>query len=728
MKLTRFIIFLIVVGISFAAAPVGYYDSATGLTGNDLRLALHNIIDDHIVQTYEEVWAAFETTDEKANGKIWDMYTGIEFTFSDDQQSNDGEVYTKYNREHSWPKSWANESYPHYTDLFHLYPTQAYANSIRNNLPYGEVGSSVDYTSLNGTKKGDARSGLGYVGSVFEPIDEYKGDFARTYFYMSTRYYTDDVEWDVSGMTDKCELKDWAVSMLLNWHNEDPVSQKELDRIEAVYAIQGNRNPFIDHPEYVADIWDLPATSFGAPTAQSASSIEFDSFTANWSSVADAIGYKLYVSLSSDFSSYISGYGPYDAGNVQNTIVSGLASSVIYYYRVVAYKDGEESGNSNVITVETTPPTGIVDGTKIFFSEYIEGSSYNKALEIYNGAGADIDLSKIVVELYSNGSSTVSNSLVLSGTLISGDVYVIAYESGSNTANATILAEADLTIAGVVNFNGDDALEMYYNGVLVDVFGIVGTDPGTSWTVAGNSSATVEHTLVRKASVTNGNTDWVSSAGTTTENSEWIVYPQNETSYLGSHTVHDTPLPITLISFDAQYFNGSVKVSWSTASEFENASFNLYRNGEVIARLEGAGTTNKTQNYNYIDKTVVPGVQYTYMLADIDYANHETRYEQESQTINISNDIVDMNYKMGRVYPNPFNPSTILPLTIYSAQNVKITLHDLQGKKLMSILNEEMNPGSYNIRVDMNEFSSAVYLLRVQIGENLQVQKLALSK
>jgi endonuclease I len=159
-----------------------------------------------------------------------------------------------YNREHSWPKSWfGGEVMPMYSDMFHLYPTDGYVNGKRDNDPYGEVGTA-SWTSQNGSKSGTC-SWTGYSGVVFEPIDAYKGDFARTYFYMSVRYYTEDAGWPGSPMTTGSQLKPWALSMMMQWDAEDPVSQKEIDRNNAVYLIQDNRNPFIDHPEYAESIW-----------------------------------------------------------------------------------------------------------------------------------------------------------------------------------------------------------------------------------------------------------------------------------------------------------------------------------------------------------------------------------------------------------------------------------------------------------------------------------------
>ncbi|NLM89605.1 MAG: hypothetical protein GX179_00225, partial [Candidatus Cloacimonetes bacterium] len=143
----------------------------------------------------------------------------------------------------------------------------------------------------------------------------------------------------------------------------------------------------------------------------------------------------------------------------------------------------------------------------LFFSEYIEGSSNNKAIEIFNGTGGPVDLSNYWVCLFTNGSITPSNPIHLTGTLAHLDVYVIANAS----ANATILGLADTT-STVSFYNGDDALLLYKkvgtDSTRIDVIGTIGTDPGLAWNVAGVTNATAEHTLIRKPTITQGNLDW----------------------------------------------------------------------------------------------------------------------------------------------------------------------------------------------------------------------------
>jgi len=169
-----------------------------------------------------------------------------------------------------------------------------------------------------------------------------------------------------------------------------------------------------------------------------------------------------------------------------------------------------------------------VNPDAVFFSEYLEGGSNNKALEIYNATGAELDLSDIHIGLYNNGSSTIGNQVTLSGTLANNDVYVIA----NSQAAPEILAVADIT-STVTYFNGDDAIVMrrLSTNTVLDSIGEVGFDPGTAW--SDNGVSTADMTLVRKPDICSGDTnpsdDYFPSL-------EWIAYPKDTFTYLGSHT------------------------------------------------------------------------------------------------------------------------------------------------------------------------------------------------
>lgn len=252
---------LLVASCTTAQPPAGYYASAEGLTGQPLRVALHNIIDGHTALSYDDLWDAYGTTDAKPGNKVWDMYSDVPggtppyvYTLYSDQCGNYNGEGDCYNREHSFPQSWFNDGNPMRTDLFHVYPTDGWVNNKRGNLPYGEVGSA-DWTSQNGSKVGLCIS-PGYNGTVFEPIDAYKGDLARTYFYMTTRYHGAMAGWS-SAMLANGDLAPWAMQLLMEWNDQDPVSPKETARNNAVFALQHNRNPFIDRPEWAHDIWGV---------------------------------------------------------------------------------------------------------------------------------------------------------------------------------------------------------------------------------------------------------------------------------------------------------------------------------------------------------------------------------------------------------------------------------------------------------------------------------------
>jgi len=248
------------------AQPAGYYNGTEDLTGTALRQALHNIIENHSTRSYAQLWEDFELTDKKSNGKVWDMYSdkpggtpAYQYNFFVDQCGNYSGEGSCYNREHSWPKSWFNDQMPMYTDLFHLIPTDGYVNGRRSNYPYGEVGSA-NWTSTNGSKVGSNNTS-GYSGIVFEPIDAYKGDLARGVLYMTVRYYGEDNNWPGSDMTNGASLKPWALALMLQWHQQDPVSQKEINRNNAIYNLQHNRNPFIDNPDFALRIYDPTAST-----------------------------------------------------------------------------------------------------------------------------------------------------------------------------------------------------------------------------------------------------------------------------------------------------------------------------------------------------------------------------------------------------------------------------------------------------------------------------------
>lgn len=275
--------------------PAGYYDSVAGLRGSALRIALHNIIKNHTVISYSQVLTAFETTDVKPNGKVWDPYSDVPggippYEYSFGQTGQGATEGLGYNREHSFPQSWFNGSGPLYSDVWNLYPTDAKVNGYRANYPYGAVGTPT-ITSLNGSKLGNSVT-AGYSGTVFEPIDGYKGDLMRSQFYIATRYYGENSGWPGSPSWSNGDFTPWAVAQYMAWCNADPVSWKERMRNGAIYVIQHNRNPFVDHPEYVSFIYDSLNT-VGVPAERPVTTLQLHQSWPNPFRARTAISFDL---------------------------------------------------------------------------------------------------------------------------------------------------------------------------------------------------------------------------------------------------------------------------------------------------------------------------------------------------------------------------------------------------------------------------------------------------
>lgn len=261
-RLSLLVLFCLLIGQNgVAQEPSGYYKSAEGLKQKALLQQLCTIISSHTNVGYDGLWNVYKDSDVRTGTNYyWDMYSTANYRVGQSKCGNYSNVGDCVNREHSFPKSWFNEANPMKADAFHVYPTDGKVNGQRSNYPYGECDGGTTLASHNGV---DALGKLGkctfpgYSGTVFEPVDEYKGDFARTYFYMAACYNDKISSWSspmLSGNNYPCYTT-WAVNLLLKWNEQDPVSQKEIDRNNAVYNHQHNRNPFIDHPELAEYIW-----------------------------------------------------------------------------------------------------------------------------------------------------------------------------------------------------------------------------------------------------------------------------------------------------------------------------------------------------------------------------------------------------------------------------------------------------------------------------------------
>ncbi|MBV2223361.1 MAG: endonuclease [Cloacibacterium sp.] len=593
----------------FSQIPTGYYDSAAGLSGAALKTKLSTIITNgHVDKGYAGLWTAYKTTDIDKNyendGSILDMYSEnpsgtdpYKFIVTTDQCGTYSVEGDCYNREHVVPQSLFNQAAPMVSDLHHIRATDGKVNGMRSNYPFGKVGTAT-FTSRNGGKLGNSVSS-GYTGTVFEPIDEFKGDIARMIFYFVTRYESKLSGFSTGNMLGTSTypgLQTWERDVLLAWHNLDPVSQAEINRNNASYTFQGNRNPFIDKPEYVALIWGGTSTDTTAPTVPTnltSSSITTTSATVSWTASTDNVGvtgYKVFrngtqVGTSTSTSYNLTGLTAgttysitaqaYDAAGNSSTsstalsltttnntadttapsVPSGLTSSSItqtsatvswaastdnvgvtgykifrngtqvgtststsygltgltagttYSITVQAYDAaGNSSASSTTLSLTTTAAATF---TELYFSEYLEGSSNNKAIEISNRTGSSIALSAYSIKKQVNGSTSWTAVATLSGTLANNTTYVVAHSSYALTCGGTInLKTTNL------DFNGNDTVGLFKNNVLIDIIGTSGS----------SANFALDVTLRRN----------VSKPRTTYLASEWTSYTMNTCTNIGT--------------------------------------------------------------------------------------------------------------------------------------------------------------------------------------------------
>lgn len=379
MKTKLLLIALCTFCIGFSQVPAGYYNSATG-SGYTLKTQLKNIIDSdndglspEFQSTdpgYSGLYTTYVASDSDSyyenNGSVLDMYsenpTGAddyEYTHFTDQDpgtggTSEGEFY---NREHIIPQSVFNQVTPQRSDAHFVVPSDKFVNGARGSFPFGRV-ETANLTTTNGSKRGNnLNSGYsaGYTATVFEPIDEFKGDIARMHFYFATRYEDDVAGYSYSmfnGTSDQV-FDQTFLNILITWHNQDPVSTREMDRNNAIFGRQNNRNPFIDHPEYVEMIWSstIDSEAPSVPTNVMVSNETSNSIDLSWTASTDNIAVTEYdVYVNSVFNKSTSS---------TTTTVTGLNSETTYAFTILA-KDAAGNESSQSASVNGTT---LADGT-----------------------------------------------------------------------------------------------------------------------------------------------------------------------------------------------------------------------------------------------------------------------------------------------------------------------------------------------------------------------------
>ncbi|SEH38676.1 endonuclease [Epilithonimonas hominis] len=556
--------------------PTDYYSGTDGLSGYQLKTKLHNIISTKTYNYhYDDLKTLYGQTDidryydyDASNSTyLLDIYsnnpigtTAYHYTLSDIVGSANAEGLG-WNREHMMPQSSFNSAYPMYSDLFFVIPTDARINQLRSNYPYGKAGSTVYYNFSNGSKQAvNGTPNATYTGRVFEPIDEFKGDIARSLLYYAVRYEgklgsfnfttnANDPNKDQNPLdgTEEKAYENWYITMLLSWHQQDPVSPREIDRNNSVFNLQKNRNPFIDHPEWVNLIWNQTPDNV-APSAPSQLSLERNSayfVNLNWqaSPENDVLGYNVYQD------------GVVVAKSKTTTIsIDHLTPATTYNFTVKAYDSSYlESPQSNTMSFTTLASDIFAKDLQII--KYLEGTGNNKGLEIANKTGHKINLQGYKLSMQSKGTVYYfENPFELEGEIENNQSFVVINPNANFSCFSTSNAKF-VTAAPSLTFSGSQYVDLSYKSATVDAIGVKGQD---------NSNA--NKSLYRKSEITNPTA--------TFDINEWTSYVSDYCQGLGVLGIND----ITNINLD----------------------FNIYPN-PVVSQLNVNGEINKAKSAKIYD-------------------------------------------------------------------------------------------------------------------------------
>lgn len=536
--MNKLLLFVLFPAFAFGQIPTGYYDSAAGLSGYALKSKLHEIISQKTYSyNYSDLNNLYANTDldhyYENDSSVLDIYSEIPTgpdAYSYNLTQNIGSASAEgqgWNREHGMPQSTFYGIYPMYSDLNYVIPTDAYINQRRSNYPYARNNASV-MTFTNGSKLGKSTT-PGYSNTVYEPIDEFKGDVARFLLYFTVRYegslniFNHLVSTAVLDGTEERGYDEWYINMLKEWNTLDPVSQREIDRNNATYLIQKIRNPLIDHPEYVNMIWSEVADTV-APAAPT--------------NLTGTIGNESFAKLSWEpsVSPNILGYQIFQDGNyigyskTNEFIADRLLASSNNNFTVKAYNKGFLlSPDSNLWSVTTASIDAL--SKDLMITKYIEGSTNNTAIEITNKTGHDVNLTNYYLSIQFKGANNTyyfSDTYKLEGKILAGESKVIVNPKSTFADFAPSQGDF-VTNATPMTFTGTQYVELSYGKKYLKTVSTSNYDMAyTTVDAVGfkdTSNTNNNISLYRNTSVTDPRADFTIS--------EWTTFPSNYTTGLG---------------------------------------------------------------------------------------------------------------------------------------------------------------------------------------------------
>lgn len=660
----------------FAQVPAGYYDEANGLTGYDLKSKLSEIISRNYKDNgYGGLWETYKTSDidnyYEKDGTIIDIYSEnpqgqdpYDFTVGVEQCGASG--YKKegdcYNREHIIPQSAFSQKSPMRNDAHFVLPTDGFVNQRRNRLPFGEVNNPIE-TFKNGSKIG-VNNTAGYGGQVFEPIDEFKGDLARTILYFATRYENeiptfrkDDIQdghnQSILDGTKNQSITKWQLDILLKWHNQDPVSQKERDRNDAIYKRQNNRNPYIDNPEWANVVWNYqPPVSTPdtiAPTAPARltlGEITENSVALTWDASTDNKGVTVYEV-------YVNGQLKTTSAT-PSAVVNGLTPDTLYSFYIIA-KDaaGNSSEKSNIVEARTkptsgtnpTPPTSTPScGTEDF--EKIPSAQSNYAERVWENNGITWTATKAQTQ-NKNGQSRVITINV--GTLTS---------AGIRDGVGAISVKTHLPYKETTGI-----IRVKVNGVEKETLNIT-----KNWTQHTINDINAEGTAEIQLEIVSGRISL--------DDLSWTCY-----------TTPDTEAPSVPTLSAGEITTNTVELNWTPSTDNVAVKhYEIYANGTLVSTIP-AGT------HSAVIPNLTENTPYTFYIIAKDEAGNTSAKSNILDIITAKKLVTneDVRTKRVQVFPNPvMQNGDLLFKNIGQNQNVKIyTMSGRLIKEVASVSEDE---------------------------------------
>lgn len=578
---------------TFADIPTGYYNSVNTSSAAALKSSLHEIIDDHqrfpYTSSSTDTWDILESADQDPNNSsnVIDIYKNASYP-----KAGGGNSF--YNREHSWPKSYGfpkdGSSNYAYTDAHHLFIADSSYNSSRSNKPYDNCSGCDEKVTLSNNGRGGTANDSNWTTGSFtqgswQTWDGRKGDVARALMYMAVRYeggthsVTGVTEPDLILTDDRTLIENSNAgsninvaymglkSVLIQWHKDDPVDAFEYRHNEVVYSHQGNRNPFIDHPEYVSCVFEGVCNGSGDTTPPATpnnllASGGSNEITLSWSpnSDSDLAGYHIYRSESAS--------GNYIRINsalhtTTNYTDSSLASNTTYFYKITAVDTSNNESSTSISVNATTENNGVPSENVVWINELHydnDGTDTNEFVELAGTAGTDLTNWKLVAY---NGNG--------------GAAYKTVNISGSIPDQSNGWGAIAIDFSGLQNGGPDGVALIDSSGNVVQFISYEGSMTATDGEAAGQTS--IDIGVAESTSTTIGYSLQLTGSGNKYSDFSWQA-PQINTKGLLN--------------------NGQSFIGGTPVNQAPQASFSHTCNG-LTCQFDGSGSTDSDGSITAFD-------------------------------------------------------------------------------------------------------------------------------